>query len=306
MANRFQGGPKSNDQPNLQTRSSNAITSKTNRLPVLWGVLGLALGICVALGAGLVVGGPLMVSHRQDLPLELAYGHYAVKAAVRLLGGNDTNPNASNPRAESAGRAAYTGSCSECHGADGKGNGVFGTQTYPPATDLTSKDAKELTDSQTFWIIKNGLSFTGMPGFASQYNDSDIWAMVTYVRQLQSGQASPPSVPKTTNAQIMLANPNGSAAQRGAAVYFAQGCADCHGATGNASSGLGLRGGGREAAQAIREGRRGMPAYGPNQISDSQLTDLAAYMNTFTGNRGGDFGGDRGGDFGGGRGGDGG
>lgn len=297
MADRSQRERVQDDHSNHQTRLGDSLPGKTNRTPVLWGLFGMAFGICVALGAGLVVGGPLIVAHRQDLPFELAYGHYAVKAAARLLGGNTANPDASNFRAASAGRAAYTGSCSECHGANGNGKGVFGTQTYPPATDLTSKDAKELTDSQMFWIIKNGLSFTGMPGFAGQYNNSDIWAMVTYVRQLQKGQASPANVPKTTNAQLMLANPNGDAAQRGAAVYFAQGCADCHGATGNAPGELGLRGGGREATRAVRSGRRGMPAYGPDQISNSQLSDLAAYMDTFTGNRGG-FGGGRGGDGG--------
>ena len=298
MADRSQKEGIQDDHSNHRSNPSESLLGKPNRPQVLWGLVGMAFGICVALGTGLVVGGPFLVAHRQDLPLELAYGHYAVKAAARLLGGNTANPDASNFRAVSAGRAAYTGSCSECHGADGKGNGVYGTQTYPPATDLTSKDAKELTDSQTFWIIKNGLSFTGMPGFASQYNDSDIWAMVTYVRQLQNGQATSANVPKTTNAQLMLANPNGNAIQRGAAVYFAQGCADCHGAIGNAPGELGLRGGGREANRAVRDGRRGMPAYGPSQISDSQLTDLAAYMNTFAGNRGGGFDRGRGGDGG--------
>ncbi len=247
-------------------------------------LLGIALGALGALGLGLVFVAPLIVMHRQDLPLEQQYGHYVIAFAARLNAGQDQNPVAGNPRAIASGRDAYTGSCAECHGANGDGKGAFGLATYPPATDLTSHDAKEKSDAELFWITKNGLSFTGMPGFGDQYSDQQIWELVSYVRALQNGQANPPAVPTPTMAQLAQADPNGNAVQRGAAVYFAAGCARCHGAVGNAPGNLAL-GGGREADRAIRDGRRGMPAYGPDQISDAQLADLNAYLDTFTGRR---------------------
>ena len=263
-------------------RALDAERGPKRRFPWAIAVLGVVVGVIGTLGAAAAIGGPLAIGHRSDLPLERLYGAVAVSIAARLHSGNQANPLANDPRAISTGRAAYTGSCSICHGADGKGNGVFGTATYPNATDLTTGDAQERTDAQLFWIIKNGLSFTGMPAFDKQFQDQDIWAMVSYMRALQqrgSGVAAL-AVPTATTAQLAVADPHGNATQRGAAVYFALGCQTCHGAVGNAPGELGLREGGREATQAIRNGRSGMPAYDQSLVTDAQLTDLQAYLAT--------------------------
>ena len=89
------------------------------------------------------------------------------------------------------------------------------------------------------------------------------------------------TVPTPTTLQLAAANPSGDAAQRGAAIYFAQGCQSCHGPIGDAPGNLALRG--RGETGAIRRGRSGMPAYGADQISDAQLADLEAYLQTFAG-----------------------
>jgi mono/diheme cytochrome c family protein len=283
---------------------------------------GLALGVLGSGLLGLLVLGPLVVAKRNDLPLERAYGDFAVSLASRIGGPGQPNPVAQNPRALSAGRDAYTGSCAVCHGATGDGRGVFGISSYPNATDLTAHDAAEKSDGQLFWIIKNGLSFTGMPGFADQYSDQDIWSLVSYVRALQnpgggsSGgqgspgptpnpqppqaggpggrgprfQAGPLAVPTPSNDQLGRADPSSpDAPARGAAVYFAQGCQTCHGAVGDAPANLALpRGGGPEAVRAIRQGRPGMPTYSQAQLSDRELADLQAYLATIGTNRRGD------------------
>ena len=92
------------------------------------------------------------------------------------------------------------------------------------------------------------------------------------------------AVPTASAQQLSAANPVGTIPEQGAAIYFAQGCQACHGPTGNAPRNLAIRETG-EAAQAIRNGRQGMPAYGQDTISDADLQKLIAYMNTFT-NRG--------------------
>jgi mono/diheme cytochrome c family protein len=238
-------------------------------------------GAAVVLAIVAIVGAPLLLLHRQDLPLEQQYGHFAIGLAARLMAGNASNPVGNNSRAVAAGRDAFTGSCAVCHGSTGDGRGVFGASTYPPATDLTSHDVVEKSDAELFWITRNGLSFTAMPGFADQYSDQDIWDIVAYMRSLQSGQPAAVNIPSPTFAQLEAADPNGDAVQRGASVYFAQGCQSCHGAVGDAPGNLALRGGGETGA--IRRGRPGMPAYGSDRISDSQLADLQAYMRTFAG-----------------------
>jgi mono/diheme cytochrome c family protein len=245
-------------------------------------VIGLVLGVIITFLGVILIGMPLAIGHRQDLPLERLYGDFAVGVASGMQGGSQTNPLTKNARALESGRLAYTGSCAICHGVNGDGRGTFGSALYPAASDLQAHDTQEKTDAQLFWIIKNGISFVGMPGYADRYDDSQIWALVTYTRSLGDPNNRKPGadVPVPTDAQLAVANPAGDAPQRGAAVYFAQGCFLCHGAVGNSSGQLRLRGAG-EASEAVRRGKRGMPAYGKDKITEAELADLIAYLRTF-------------------------
>src|SRR6185437_5100066 len=108
-------------------------------------------------------------------------------------------------------------------------------------------------------------------------------------RTLQGTPTSPQMVVAGGNEGAAQANPAGDAVQRGAAVYVAQGCQGCHGTPGGAAGELALRGGGQESAQAVRQGRRGMPAYGGAQLSDAELADLETYL-TANGGSGGQAG----------------
>lgn len=248
------------------------------------GLVGLVIGGLLVLLGTVFVGMPLALGHRNDLPLERLYGDVAVSIASRSSA-DLQNPAASNRRALEAGRNAYTGSCAVCHGANGDGKGAFGQGLYPPASDLRGHDTQEKTDGQLFWIIKNGLSFAGMPAFGDRYDDQTIWAMVAYTRALGSGNAGPAAqIPTPTAEQFAVADPAGDPVGRGAAVFFGQGCYLCHGAVGNAPGDLALRNS-REAQEAVREGRQGMPHYGKDAISDTQLNDVVAYINTFAGRR---------------------
>jgi mono/diheme cytochrome c family protein len=238
------------------------------------------VGAFTALVLVLVLALPLALTHRQDLPLERIYGDAAVSVVSRVLGGDTQNPVANDPRALSTGRAVYTGSCAVCHGAKGDGRGAFGRTTYPDATDFTSDAAKSKTDAQLFWIVKNGLGFTAMPAFGGQYKDAEIWAVVAYIRALQRGTASTLAIPEPSLAQLAAADPSASRQTRGAAIYFALGCHLCHGPQGDAPAELSIRG--RVETEIVRKGdERGMPAYGPDLITDAELADLESYLLRF-------------------------
>ena len=237
---------------------------------------GVAAGVAIAIAAPV-----LALVHRQDFPFERAFGNAAVTIVARIGGGGAANPLGPGAQVTDAGRFAFTGSCATCHGANGDGKGIFGRDTYPDATDLTGPDAVSKTDAELFWIIKNGLAFTAMPAFARQYNDGNVWAMVSYVRALQEKKATPVKVPPPTAAQLAFADPHGGQTQRGAAIYFAQGCADCHGAIGNGPGELALSG--PSDAAAIRGGGLGMPTYPPDRLSAGELSDLLAFVATLRG-----------------------
>jgi mono/diheme cytochrome c family protein len=41
-----------------------------------------------------------------------------------------------------------------------------------------------MSDRELFWVIKNGIRLSGMPGFAKIESDEQIWELTYYVRSL--------------------------------------------------------------------------------------------------------------------------
>lgn len=74
--------------------------------------------------------------------------------------------------------------CSICHADDGRGQRPPGDSMYPRAADLTSKEVQGYSDQELFWIIRNGIRFTGMPAFGKVETEDHIWDLVNYVRTL--------------------------------------------------------------------------------------------------------------------------
>jgi mono/diheme cytochrome c family protein len=147
-------------------------------------VIGLA--IAFALFAVLFTWGGL--THHKSLPLEKQLGNLSVGLSARLHAGTARNPVPETASSLNIGQTAYR-TCVQCHGAAGDGRADLGLAVYPPAANLLEENAKNLTDAQLFWIIKNGLSFTAMPAYANQYRDDAIWSIVNYIRVLQQGRA---------------------------------------------------------------------------------------------------------------------
>lgn len=71
-----------------------------------------------------------------------------------------------------------------CHGMDGRRATDAGRWMYPRAADLTSKGVQSYSDRELFWIIKNGMRWSGMPAFAKVESDEHIWDLVLYLRTL--------------------------------------------------------------------------------------------------------------------------
>ena len=76
--------------------------------------------------------------------------------------------------------------CSICHGTDGHAQAPLGRWMYPRPADLTSKQVQGYSDQELFWIIQNGIRFTGMPAFGKVESPDHIWDMVNYMRTLPS------------------------------------------------------------------------------------------------------------------------
>ncbi len=78
----------------------------------------------------------------------------------------------------------FRGECAACHGIDGRTPTDVGRWMYPRTLDLGSPEVQQWSDAELFWIIKNGIRLSGMPGFGKIHSDEQIWRLVHYVRSL--------------------------------------------------------------------------------------------------------------------------
>jgi mono/diheme cytochrome c family protein len=84
-----------------------------------------------------------------------------------------------------SGSTLYFSECSTCHGSDGRTPTPAGRWMYPRAADLTSEQVQSYSDQELFWIIQNGIRFTGMPAFGKVETGDHIWDLVNYLRTLR-------------------------------------------------------------------------------------------------------------------------
>lgn len=77
-----------------------------------------------------------------------------------------------------------------CHGEDGRSPTVTGLSMYPPAPALNAAHVQQYSDAELFWITKNGIRLTGMPGFGKVYSDEQIWDIAHFIRSLGTVRSS--------------------------------------------------------------------------------------------------------------------
>ncbi|HXF93231.1 MAG TPA: cytochrome c [Nitrospiraceae bacterium] len=84
------------------------------------------------------------------------------------------------------GKALYEGkgTCFNCHGKSGKGDGVAGAMLNPGPRDLTNCQFQNArSDGELFWIIKNGSPGSGMISLVpGALTEEEAWKVIAYVR----------------------------------------------------------------------------------------------------------------------------
>jgi mono/diheme cytochrome c family protein len=97
-----------------------------------------------------------------------------------------SNPVPRTEKPIAGGRAHFADHCAVCHGNDGSGDTSFGRGLYPPPPDMRGPVTQNLSDGEIFWIIRNGVRFTGMPAFdsAPAEEDEETWELVHFIRHL--------------------------------------------------------------------------------------------------------------------------
>jgi mono/diheme cytochrome c family protein len=120
-------------------------------------------------------------------PLETRIANLVKQSVIRLASRRNIPPPPVDTRASAEAAGTHYGlDCGICHGVDGRAQTPSGQWMYPRAADLTSRRVQSYSDQELFWIINNGIRFTGMPGFGKLETPDHIWGLVKYVRALPS------------------------------------------------------------------------------------------------------------------------
>ena len=135
------------------------------------------------------------------------------------------------------GRTIFGEHCVECHGTAGKGDGPASFMLLPRPRDLTSgkyeirstETGTLPTDADLIRTVRQGLYGTSMPAWEAILPESDILAVVAFVKTLSPRFASeqPAPVPALS---VPASTPESVA--RGGSVYAKLQCGKCHGTDG--------------------------------------------------------------------------
>jgi mono/diheme cytochrome c family protein len=155
--------------------------------PVLKAFLAFtALAVVAALVMFLYVMNSGVSALDQPGPIETFVAGNVRDLAIGRRARNVQNPVARSPEIIAAGRAHFADHCALCHGNDGSGDSALGRGMYPRPPDLRLARTQNLSDGELFYIIQNGIRFTGMPGFDSGTEEGaqESWHLVHFIRHL--------------------------------------------------------------------------------------------------------------------------
>jgi mono/diheme cytochrome c family protein len=148
---------------------------------ILIAVLAIA-GLAAALAASILHDG--LSARATPTHLEAMMARNARHLSIPANARQARNPVAGTLENLREARLHFADHCATCHGNDGGGSTLVGRGLYPKPPDLRQTETQKLSDGELFWIIENGVRFTGMPAFATPGAENDSWELVLFIRHL--------------------------------------------------------------------------------------------------------------------------
>jgi mono/diheme cytochrome c family protein len=143
-------------------------------IPIIMALVGLSWLISTGLSA-------------RDNPgtFETRFARKVHRLAIPSSARNLSNPMQSSPELVVEARRHFADHCASCHGNDGSGMTEMGQKLNPRVPDMRAAETQNLSDGELYYIIENGVRFTGMPAWGTGgTNDHDTWHLVLFIRHL--------------------------------------------------------------------------------------------------------------------------
>lgn len=157
-------------------------------------VVQIIIAALLAITAMVVAGGTYVVSTGLKAQPEPGAMETRVARTIRGFAIPREVKARSNPIGTSAeelnpGLEHFARYCAMCHGNDGSGQGAaIGRGLFPKPPDMRAAATQSLTDGEIFYIIENGIRFTGMPAFGTGKPDpageKQVWQLVRFIRHV--------------------------------------------------------------------------------------------------------------------------
>ena len=150
---------------------------------VLTIILFLIVALVLAAGVSFFRGG--VSSRAEPSAMEVMAARQVRHMAIPAEARGRQNPMPSSPETVHDAMLHFADHCAICHGNDGGGDTMMGKGLYPKPPDLRQQQTQKLSDGEIFWIIENGVRFTGMPAFGGTHGpEEDSWKLVHFIRHL--------------------------------------------------------------------------------------------------------------------------
>ena len=107
-------------------------------------------------------------------------------AVLRNEAPKEPNPVALTDANLIAGIQLYGTHCAICHGtaAGSAAPSPIAKGEYPQPPQLASDGVEDDPEGWTFWKIKHGIRWTGMPNWKGELNDRQIWTLALFLKNM--------------------------------------------------------------------------------------------------------------------------
>lgn len=156
-------------------------------------LIGFLIGVAVTFAGALAYVRFGFVDPRADIPvgsLESKIAMPALDASVDRRAPDVKNPIQPTDENLIAGMNIYQQACAGCHGDIQHPQETFGASFYPHAPQFV-EDAPDMPENQNFFIIQHGIRLSGMPAWATAFDDQKIWEVTTFLSHMDK---LPPAV----------------------------------------------------------------------------------------------------------------
>jgi thiosulfate dehydrogenase len=156
------------------------------------GALATLIVACIVVYVG-VTQGLLIPANADARPssLERWAAHRSLSASIRRGMPAEPNPIAATDANYDAGIKLYAANCVVCHGAAEGRPSSIAIGLYQHAPQLGKDGVEDDPDGETYWKIKHGIRFTGMPSYTKTLTDDQIWTLALFLKHMDALPAAP-------------------------------------------------------------------------------------------------------------------